>query len=158
MRRYADAGDYTDCFQTIAAGDVRQADYVRAFYTTPLFRTERWILAWAMKKPSSDDEARQLAGGEREEFSAWQVEERRANQLLMMDFKGRTRSWLMTEPAPAQYPSGTRLYFGSAVIRDVGAAESRQARLFNSSLMLRFHVLYSILLLAAARHRLEHSR
>ena len=69
-----------------------------AFYTTWLFRLERWILRLAVARPSTDEEAHQLARGEREAFAAWSVEARAPDQLLMCDFTGRTRSWLMVVP------------------------------------------------------------
>ena len=70
LQAFAAAGDYADCFATDLPRTVSHAQYVEAFYTTWLFRLERWILKWAIARPSTDDEARQLAAGAVERFSA----------------------------------------------------------------------------------------
>lgn len=44
------------------------------------------------------------------------VEARGLDQLLLCDFLGHTRSWLMSVPVQASETSCTRLYFGSAVV------------------------------------------
>jgi len=142
---YTRDGGYADCYVTEVPAVVSHAQYVEAFYTTWLFKLERWILK-AISRPSTDEQARQLAAGTLERFAAWSVEQRAENQLLMCDFLGRTRSWLMVEALPQ---GGTRLYFGSAVV------PRRDGRLgSNFSLLLGFHKLYSRLLLGAARRRL----
>lgn len=111
LSRYRDAGAYTDCFVTTVPGRVDQARFVEAFYTSPLFKLERLVLALLVAKPSTDDDARRLARGEADRFAAWTVEARAADQLLVCDYQGLTRSWLMT----AASPDGTTLHFGSAV-------------------------------------------
>ncbi len=58
--------------------------------------------------------ATQLSRGERQSFAAWKVEASAPNQLLMCDFLGNTRSWLMIEPRDDG--GATRLYFGSAIV------------------------------------------
>ena len=142
---YTRGGGYADCYVTEVPAAVSHAQYVEAFYTTWLFKLERWILK-AISRPSTDEQARQLAAGTLDRFAAWSVEKRAENQLLMCDFLGRTRSWLMVEPLPQ---GGTRLYFGSAVV------PGKDGRLGgNFSLLLGFHKLYSRLLLGAARRRL----
>jgi hypothetical protein len=147
LQAYARNGHFTDCWTADVAGPVTHAQYVEAFYTTWVFRIERRILAWAISRPSSDAEARQLAAGGLERFSAWGVEARADDQLLMRDeFTKRTRSWLMVEPLPA---GGTRLYFGSAVVR---AADGKLGGRFSA--LLGFHRLYSRILLGAAARRL----
>ncbi len=122
------------------------------FYTTWLFRLERWILRLAVARPSTDEEARQLARGERGAFAAWSVEARAPDQLLMCDFTGRTRSWLMV--APAAGATGTRLYFGSVVVpvRDPKTGEMGLGPVHGP--LIGFHKLYSRLLLGAAARRL----
>jgi hypothetical protein len=151
LRRYADAGDYADCYATDIPGDFTQAEYVAAFYTTWLFRLERRLLG-LVRRPSTDDEARQLAGGLRDVFAAWTVEARAPNQLLLCDFLGNTRSWLMVEPLPGG--GVTRLYFGSAVVAraDARTGRRRLGRRFRA--LLGFHRRYSRALLGAARSRL----
>ncbi len=90
---------YTDCYALDFPRTVSLAAYVTAFYTTPLFKLERFILKWAVSRPSSDDQARQVAAGEVERFAAWSVEARTTDQLLMCDMAGRTRSWFKIEAA-----------------------------------------------------------
>ena len=115
LHSYARDGHFTDCWATDVAAPVSHPRYVEAFYTTWVFRLERWILRWAIARPSTDGEARALGAGTTDRFSAWSVEARAPGQLLMRDeFTRRTRSWLMVEPLGAD---GTRLYFGSAVVR-----------------------------------------
>ena len=111
---YRDNGAYTDCFVTEVDGTMEHSEYVYAFYTSWLFKIERFILRWVVNKPSNDKDAAVLAleGGDR--FSAWSVEGRTANQLLMCDYQKRTRSWFMTTPLDSR--KRTKLYFGSAVV------------------------------------------
>jgi hypothetical protein len=127
--------------------------YVEAFYTTPLFKIERGVLRWLAARPSSDDQARELARGGRAQFAAWTVEGRAPNQLLLADYTGRTRSWLMT--APGSPGEGTRLYFGSAVVARKDPKTGRGKLGFTFDALLRFHKLYSRLLLGSARSRLQ---
>lgn len=123
-----------------------------AFYTTWLFRIERWILRLAVVRPSTDEEALQLARGERDSFAAWSVEARAPDQLLMCDFTDRTRSWLMV--APASGKAGTRLYFGSVVVpvRDPRSGERSLGPIHGP--LIGFHKFYSRMLLGAAARRL----
>jgi hypothetical protein len=147
LGRYAHGGAYTDCFTAEVPTSVSHAEYVEAFYTTAVFKLERLLLAWFVSRPSSDAQAKQLAAGELNSFAAWDVEERSINQLLMSDFKGRTRSWLMVAPVQGTGAANTRLYFGSAVVPIVNKA-SGQARLgFAFRALLGFHKLYSRVLL-----------
>ena len=140
LQKYVRSGAYTDCYSTHAHVTVSLADYVHAFYTAWLFKLERFILRIALSRPSTDDEARQVAAGDIDRFAAWSVEERSDDQLLMCDFQGRTRSWFMV--------AGTRLYFGSAVV-PVTVTESK------FRFLLGLHRLYSRALLHAARSRLQ---
>ncbi len=154
LRRYCDLG-YTDCYVTELDRAVTHAEYVEAFYTTFVFRLERWILRLALSRPSTDDDVRRLAREDAGAFSAWSVEARARDQLLLCDHVGRTRSWLMTEPIDA---ARTRLYFGSAVVaeHDPSTNERRLRRTYEA--LLGFHKLYSRVLLRAARARLEKQR
>jgi len=144
-------GGYTDCYATDLPGSISHAEFVAAFYTTWLFKLERAILRWLVAKPSTDDEAAELAQGGRHSFAAWTVEASAPNQLLMCDFLGNTRSWFMVEP---RHGGGvTRLYFGSAVVaRDADHGPPRLG--FSFRALLGFHRRYSRALLAAARARL----
>lgn len=145
LRRYAGQGCYTDCFTTVVPRDAMHAEYVEAFFTTPVFRLERLVLV-LIRRPSTDAHAAALARGERDSFAAWDVEARAPEQVLLRDLYGSTRAWLMTAPDAR----GTRLYFGSAVVK-----RDRAGRMpGNFSLLLGFHVLYSRILLGAAARRL----
>lgn len=152
LRRYLRDGHYADCYVVEVPVVVSQAEFVEAFYTTPLFKLERAILAAAVRKPSTDADARALARGERDAFAAWTVEERNDTQLLLADFMGRTRSWLMAE---LNGRGGTRLHFGSAVVPKHDRHNGRTRLGTGFGLMLGFHKLYSRALLAAARNRLR---
>jgi hypothetical protein len=143
--KYARAGAYIDCFTVEVPGQISQAQFVEAFYTSRVFKLERLILKWAVAKPSTDTEARELAAGARDRFAAWTVEDRTTDQLLMCDYLKHTRSWLMVAPCESAGLPATRLYFGSVVV-------SRRRFPFNA--LLGFHKLYSRVLLNAARARL----
>lgn len=152
---YAKSGAYTDCYAADISRSVSHQQYVTAFYTTPLFKTERFILKYALSKPSTDEQAAQLAAGKLDKFAAWRVESRCDNQLLMCDFLGHTRSWLMVAPINTASGAGTRLYFGSAVVpsKDPKTGELKQGFSFHA--LLGFHKLYSQLLLRNACSRLQ---
>ncbi|WP_205527315.1 hypothetical protein [Solimonas sp. K1W22B-7] len=141
---------------TEIAQAVSHAQYVEAFYTTALFKTERLILSLVLLKPSTDRQARELALGQRDSFAAWQVEKRDEDQLILA--AGRTRSWLMVAPAPTPGVMATRLYFGSAIVPARGARAGSNPLGSGFSALLGFHQLYSRGLLHAARTRLERGR
>ena len=145
-------GAYTDCYSTEIARSVSQADFVEAFYTTWVFKLERTVLKWAVAKPSTDAQATLLAQGGLDTFSAWTIEDRSKDQLLLCDMHGRTRSWLMA--TPAESGDGTRLYFGSAVVPAKGP-ESGADIGTGFRLLLGFHKTYSKILLKAAVKRLQ---
>jgi hypothetical protein len=151
LARYGGEQGYADCYVTAVPHRVTQAQYIEAFYTTRLFKLERVLLAVLARRPSTDAEAGELALGERDRFAAWTVEGRTADQLLLADAMGGTRSWLMAEPGEG---GSTRLYFGSAVVprRRGGSDQPRMGFLFHA--LLGFHRLYSRALLRAARRRL----
>lgn len=148
---YAGEGGYADCYTTVVGRAVTHAEFVETFYTGGVFKLERLLLRLFLSKPSTDAQVRQLAAGEVDHFSAWTVEGRATNQLLMCDLHGRTRSWLMVAPVA----NGTQLYFGSAVVpvRDRATGQRRLGLLFKA--LLGFHRLYSRILLAAAASRLR---
>ncbi len=154
LNRYSGGGAYVDCYVTEIARAVPHAEYVKAFYTTAVFKLERLILKWIVSRPSTDDEAQQLAAGKRDSFAAWTVEARTAEQLLLGDFAGRTKSWLMVAAVPG---AGTRLYFGSAVVPARKAAGGHGGLGFVFTALLGFHKLYSRILLRSAAARLSRS-
>lgn len=152
--KYERAGAYTDCFTTEVSGHISHAEFVEAFYTSRVFKLERLILKWAVAKPSTDAEARELANGARNRFAAWTVEDRAADQLLMCDYLGRTRSWLMVVPIGSTDSPATRLYFGSAVVPVVDKATGQPALGSPYNALLGFHRIYSRVLLSSAGARL----
>lgn len=155
LRKYDIQGAYTDCYATEVPRAIAHADYVEAFYTTGVFKLERLLLDWLASKPSTDDEARQLAAGTRETFAAWIVEERTTDQLLLREISGRTRSWLMVAAIGDVGRIGnTRLYFGSAVVPVVDSRTGTATLGSSYRALLGFHKLYSRVLLHAARSRL----
>ena len=147
LQKYAQSGAYTDCYSVVLSSEVSHADYVTSFYTTWLFKLERFILRWAVSRPSTDEEARLLAAGRLDAFAAWYVEARADNQLLLCDFRDRTRSWLMVSEA--------RLYFGSAVIPASNPGLDKSSLGISYRVLLGFHRLYSRALLYAAKSRLQ---
>jgi hypothetical protein len=155
LRRYDSQGAYTDCYATEIADVVTHAEFVEAFYTTGAFKLERLILDWLASRPSTDDEARQLAAGARDTFAAWSVEDRTSSQLLMRETSGRTRSWLMVAPTgDGDQAKTTRLYFGSAVVPVVDSRTGKTILGSTFRALLGFHKLYSRVLLRAASARL----
>ena len=158
LNNYLGEGTYTDCYVTDICGSVSHAQYVMAFYTTLVFKLERLILKIAVSRPSTDDQVKQLATGSIDAFSAWYVEARTENQLLMSDFHHRTRSWFMIVPITGASGTRTRLYFGSAVVPVQDYGKDRLTIGFGFRLLLGFHRIYSEVLLYAARSRLEAQR
>jgi hypothetical protein len=134
LATYRAQGAYTDCFVVEVPGIISQAQFVEAFYTSWLFKVERMVLKYAVAKPSTDAQAVALAAGSRNDFAAWHLEARRPDQLLMCDYQGRTRSWLMVTPLEGPV---TRLSFGSAVV-------AVRRRLGKKKMPMAFHVLLSI--------------
>ena len=157
LNRYKQNGAYTDCFYVDLPGVVSHAEYVEAFYTTPVFKVERLILAAFALKPSTDLQANQLAHAQTEHYAVWSVEARTSNQLLLCDFLGRTRSWLMTV-VDERGASGTRLYFGSAFVPAVDRATGRASLGIAFYALRGFHRVYSRVLLRSAVSRLLSAR
>ncbi len=155
LKKYQNGSGYTDCYSVEVPASVSHAEFVEAFYTTSLFKVERAILTWLAARPSTDAEVQSLAAGSATSFAAWRVENRSANQLLMADLLGRTRSWLMTTPArDLSAEQRTRLYFGSAVVPKVDTKTGKVTMGFAFYALGGFHRLYSRLLLRAACNRL----
>ena len=149
LNKYDIHGGYVDCYLTELDGQVPFPEFIFAFYTTLPFKLERLILKLTVSKPSTDAEARQLSDGSIEKFAAWQVENRSENEILLCDFLGRTRSWLMVVPVSSSDGHRTRLYFGSAVVPTQNSKTGKLALGFRA--LLGFHRIYSVLLLYAAK-------
>ena len=160
LAKYSMDGTYTDCYATEIPWRISLAEFVFAFYTTFIFKLERFILKWVAAKPSLDAQARQLADGASERFAAWHVEDRSDNEILMCDFRGRTRSWLMVSPESTLKGTRTRLYFGSAVVSIRNSRTGEPSIGFGFQALLGFHKIYSVLLLYSAKSRITqgHSR
>jgi hypothetical protein len=144
-------GRYADCFAVHIDRNVTLAQFVFAFYTSPLFLIERGLLRLLINAPSSRADARAIADGTSDKFAAWYLGQRTATQLLMCDRYERTRSWFRVEPESG---GGTRLQFGSAVGAKRGEETDPPQRPAAFSLLLSFHVLYSQALLRAAKANL----
>lgn len=155
LRGYLERGAYADCYVTQLERAVSHAEFIEAFYTSAVFKLERLVLAWLLARPSTDAEARKLALGEAQSFAAWDVEARGPDQLLLSDFHGRTRSWLMCVPGQSGRP--TTLYFGSAVVPVADRRTGRRRLGFAFRALLGFHRIYSRVLLQAAARRLAHA-
>jgi hypothetical protein len=154
LRAYEINNGFVDCFYIEVPKAITYAQFVEAFYTSWLFKMERFILKWVVAKPSTDEEARQLAHNAREQYAAWTVEGRAENQLLMCDYQGATRSWFMVEPQQSDCEIATLLFFGSAIspARSAKAQARRNTVLFRA--MVGLHTLYSKALLDAAYRKL----
>jgi hypothetical protein len=150
LESVAQAGAYTDCYRVEVPQVVALPRFVEAFTTSRIFRLERWLIHCLLRRPGSDADARRLASGASDRFSAWAVRQRDERQILLA--AGATRSWLMV--APRGDSAGSTLYFGSAVMPRRIAADGtrRMGALFVA--LLGFHRLYSRVLLAAACRRL----
>lgn len=160
LAKYTLSGAYTDCYTAEVAGAVSHAQYVEAFYSGGLFKVERLLLAWFVRKPSTDAQVKELASGQLAHFAAWRVEDRSANQLLLCDFSGRTRSWLMVDDGRGGGSGAsqtTRLYFGSAVVPLQSRSTGQSSMGFAFKALLGFHKLYSRALLHAAHSKLVRS-
>lgn len=143
---YAKKGAHTDCYTCRVDASMNLLDFIMVFYNTPLFKLERQLLK-LVGKPSSDLDVKDLAANQTDTFAAWSVEAREKDQILLRDYQGKTRSWLMV----SKESTGTRLYFGSAVIAQKDSGEIGRG----FKLLMGFHKLYSILLLYSAKKALE---
>ena len=155
LSRHSGPGAYADCYVAEIGRTVSHAEFVEAFYTTAVFKLERLILRLLVSRPSTDAQATQLAQGTLSSFAAWTVEGRAPDQLLLSDFTGRTKSWLMVAAPENAGSPGTRLFFGSAVVPLRNPTTGRTGLGFVFRGLLGFHKLYSRVLLHAARSRLS---
>ena len=144
LASYSNSGAYTDCYTVSLDRPATLSEFMQAFYTTRIFKLERWMLASTLRIPSSDDEAKSLAQGKVDHFSAWQVEARREDQAVLA--AGRTRSWFMVSPTGQR----TTLFFGSAIV-----PRQRGGLGWQFNLLLTFHNVYSRILLRAAAKNLQ---
>jgi hypothetical protein len=148
-------GAYADCFAVTIDRVVDLTEFVFAFYTSPVFRIEGFILHLLLGASSSKADARAVAAGTSETFSAWYVGQRTPTQLLMCDRYERTRSWFCAAPAAG---GRTRLQFGSAVAAKRDKKTGAPAMGGGFHFLLWFHILYSQVLLRAAKLNLRARR
>jgi len=154
LAAYHAKGDYTDCFTIDVVGAISQQQFVTAFYTSRLFKAERFILKWLVAKPSTHRQVEQLAAGSIDGFAAWTVEGRKSDQLLMCDYQGRTRSWLMVESVEGDVEPATRLFFGTGVVSATDRKTGRKSMPLPFRLLLGFHRQYARALLRSAVNNL----
>jgi hypothetical protein len=140
-------GRYGDCFSVSVDREVTLGEFVFAFYTSWVFRIERVILRLLTATASTDEGARAVAEGLEGAFAVWVVGERTSTQLLMCDRYERTRSWFRVVPMVG----GTKLQFGSAVVAEGNDNTGAKVLGGRFRLLLGFHVLYSRVLLNAAK-------
>lgn len=151
LQTYKRAGHFTDCYAYTVPKPIGLPAYIRAFYTSGAFRTERFILGLAVSKPSTQADVDALAAGQTDTFAAWDVEARDEIQILLRDFQGNTCSWLMALPLKR---NRTRLYFGSTIVKR-NAAPSEDAKIPPAfSALMGFHKLYSRILITSAAKQL----
>ncbi len=122
LQNYAQqSGCYTDCFFGTLQRRVSLRDYIIAFFDTPVFRLERWILGLTAAKPSSLEDVERLADGSSDRIAMWRVEHRTDDEVLMAVDRGQVRTWLMVSPSVSR-ETETQLLFGSAVVpKDISA-------------------------------------
>lgn len=150
---YQKQGAFVDCYYIDIAIDISLAEYIQAFYTTSIFKLERSLLSLATLKCTRDDKAVELSLGRSDNYSIWTVEGRESNQIMLRDFTGNTRSWLMVEKSSGSEIS-TRLYFGSVVVPKDKAKNGQASFGVLFHLFGKFHQVYSRALLKAAYRKL----
>ncbi len=149
LKQYAtQTNSYADCFTVDIPDQTSLERYIYAFYTTPLFKLERFVLKYAASTPSTDQDAKALAAHKANNFALWRLVGRTDTEILLN--AGRTSSWLRVEPQE----QGTRLYFGTAVTSKTNAKTGKTEMGFLFSALLGFHTLYSRALLSAAKRNL----
>lgn len=146
LAAYQTQGCYTDCYVMEAPGQISLPQYIQGFYSSAAFRAEKYLLGWLLNTPWDDLQLRRLAQGEAQAYSAWTVEARSPQQLLLCDVWQRTRSWLMV----AAQPHSTRLYFGSAVVPQSRTATGQPRYGWAFHALGGFHRAYSQRLMLSA--------
>ena len=150
LQEYNKPSAGVDCYCTQIPGVYSHQEFIVAFYSSSLFKLERFILRCLVNKPSPPGQLERLVSRDSEKFAVWHVEQWSDNQLLLCDDFKRTRSWLMTQSSTnSDGGDVTLLYFGSAVIHSKGRNQSVSFRLLS-----KFHHYYSLALLSAAKKKL----
>lgn len=146
IQPYRDADEYTDCFTCSVATAVTLPAYIKAFYGSRVFWTERQGLKLLLGKPGSREDIAALSEGSADTFSAWTVEAREADQILLKDFQGNTLSWLRVTPVEG----GSALYLGTVIIKKAVSKDGEKQLKPGFSALMGFHNAYSKALLKAA--------
>lgn len=145
-------GLYQDCFSVPVDRVVSLSEFVFEFYSSPVFRLERWLLGLVLGAKASEADLKAVAAGVSKEFSVWRVADRTVTQLLLCDRFERTRSWLRVLPLGG---GRTLLQFGSAVAARRNPADGTLKLDTLILSLLWFHALYSRILLWAAYLRIR---
>lgn len=133
LAEFGSSTAYRDCFACEVPGLVTLPELIERFYCSPAFRPERLALG-LIGRGASNADVHALASGEVQSFAAWNVVERRSQEILLQDFQQATASWLSVRPGEGT----TTLLFGSWVDRpDRGPVR----------LLMPFHRFYSRVLL-----------
>lgn len=149
----AELGFFTDCFCTEIFGQFELSDYITAFYTSPIFRIERFLLRLAPKGRSTDQDVAALAAGQAKQLAIWTEEFRRSDEVLMN--AGKTKSWLHLKSTD----QGSTLYFGTVVLPEKPKNADESPRMGKGfELFMGLHRLYSRVLLRSAARNLRKER
>lgn len=105
---------YRDCFAREVPGAVSLEEFVERFYCSAAFRPERIALG-LIGRGADNSDAQAVARGKADNFAAWTVIERRANEILLQDFQEATASWFTVQPSEKSNTQSTKLLFGSWV-------------------------------------------
>ena len=135
-RYLSDPASHVDAYVT--TGDATLEQFVRVFFSTPTFRSERHLLGLG-GKVSSDQQVDDLASGVGSAMAAWVVEDRNETELLLTVPGSPIRTWLAVGRA--------ELWFGSAIVAEGGKVP------FLAKALMPFHHVYSRTLLRAAANR-----
>lgn len=141
----------TDCFSCTLSKSVTLTSFVYAFYSNWFFKIELNIIGFFARMPSSDQQATELLQGLKNNFSAWELEYRDEQQLVMADKLGATKQWFMVKQINS---SQTILYFGSAIMPRVKPDGTQAKPPVIFKLLGGFHQWYSKALLSAAVKKL----
>lgn len=146
-------GCHTDCFSVGVSDPVTLPDFIGAFFTSPVFRLERWVLAVFAAAKTTDMDIGNLASGKSDRLAMWVVEARKCDQIILAVGSGPIRSWLMVAPNP-NHAQGAILHFGSVVLPMTDAANGTPKIGLVFRLFLGFHKFYSRILLWSAKRNI----
>lgn len=119
LARHRGTECYRDAFCARVPGEVSLKRFIAAFYASAAFLPERIVLR-LIGRPAGKAAIAALAENRIRAFSAWSVEAREADQILLRDFQDRTCSWLGVSHGGAAHgqpdaPGHTELWFGTGI-------------------------------------------